>query len=62
LSEKDEVVPNSMGSELFGLVEGEGSRRKVIIQDALHENPWQQRQWVMEMNNFTMGIKHPPKS
>jgi pimeloyl-ACP methyl ester carboxylesterase len=62
LSEKDEVVPNSMGSELFDLVGGEGSRRKVTIQDALHEDAWQQRQWMMEMNKFTTRIDYPPKS
>lgn len=52
LSEKDEVVPISMGTELFDIVQGGGMRRKVIIKSALHDNAWQRRQWSVEVIKY----------
>lgn len=60
LSEKDEVVPISMGTELFNLVRGAGLRRRVIVEDALHENAWQQRQWTMEMSKYIAEARKKP--
>jgi fermentation-respiration switch protein FrsA (DUF1100 family) len=68
VSEKDELVPKEMGTELFDA--GVGSRvagedtdkalagigRKVVIKDALHENAWEQRQWLTEMRKYIMEL------
>ena len=59
LSEKDEVVPTSMGMQLHaamlekvGLEGAEAPQsmcRQVVIRGALHEHAWTQRQWAQEM-------------
>lgn len=58
LSEKDELVPNSMGMDILNAVEPEG-RPSVVIQDALHENAWEQREWVREIAQYVDGVCHP---
>ncbi|TDL22415.1 alpha/beta-hydrolase [Rickenella mellea] len=60
LSEHDEIVPREMGQALHaasksdgqGGVAGVGESRPVVIQDALHDNAWMQRQWVTEMRAY----------
>ncbi|GBE82975.1 alpha/beta-hydrolase [Sparassis crispa] len=64
LSEKDEVVPTSMGADLYDAsndwssAAGEdvsmdwGLKRQVVIQDALHENAWEERQWLREIHTY----------
>lgn len=63
VSEKDEVVPRSMGEAMFNAMEDPGSRtdedsnsdpsgrrpRLLVIKNALHENAWMQRQWGVEV-------------
>lgn len=65
LSEKDEVVPMSMGAELYDASETDqkGSRddglsvkRRVIIRGALHENAWTERQWRDEMLGYLCSV------
>jgi uncharacterized protein len=56
LSEKDELVPKSMGSALFDMAEGDGIRRKLEIRDALHENAWQRKQWLTEMKKYFANL------
>ncbi|EED77312.1 hypothetical protein POSPLDRAFT_100591, partial [Postia placenta Mad-698-R] len=65
LSEKDEVVPMSMGAELYDASETDqkGSRddglsvkRRVIIRGALHENAWTERQWRDEMLGYLYSV------
>lgn len=51
LSEKDELVPNWMGMAILDATKSEG-RSSVVIQDALHENAWEQRQWVREIARY----------
>lgn len=63
LSEKDEVVPKEMGAELFEVAVGSRANandrvgRKIVIQDALHENAWEQRQWLKEMKRYMTEIE-----
>lgn len=59
LSEKDEVVPTSMGMQLHaallekvGPTVTENSCRQVVIRGALHEHAWKQRQWAREMEGY----------
>ena len=59
LSEKDEVVPTSMGMQLHaallekvGPEATENSCRLVVIRGALHEHAWKQRQWAREMDGY----------
>ncbi|OSX59708.1 hypothetical protein POSPLADRAFT_1066890 [Postia placenta MAD-698-R-SB12] len=65
LSEKDEVVPMSMGAELYDASETDqkGSRddglsvkRRVVIRGALHENAWTERQWRDEMLGYLCSV------
>ncbi|KAI0947508.1 hypothetical protein AcW1_007721 [Taiwanofungus camphoratus] len=60
LSERDEVVPTSMGLDLYE-ASGSGAgdaktglelRRCVIIRDALHELASMERQWLVEMQGY----------
>lgn len=62
LSEKDEVVPIEMGSEIFeaantGKNAGKGVRRKIIVRGALHENAWDKHQWLPEMKKYLGWIE-----
>ncbi|EGO19268.1 hypothetical protein SERLADRAFT_402645, partial [Serpula lacrymans var. lacrymans S7.9] len=55
LSEKDEVVPKAMGEEIWDVsacANTNGRGKKVVVEEALHENAWEQRQWVREMRKF----------
>ncbi|OCH87960.1 hypothetical protein OBBRIDRAFT_795700 [Obba rivulosa] len=57
LSEKDEMVPPTMGKGLFEASESttqehEGLRRCVTIRDGLHEDAWMQRQWLTEICDY----------
>ncbi|TFY61856.1 hypothetical protein EVJ58_g4249 [Rhodofomes roseus] len=68
LSEKDEVVPTSMGMELYAALQeklaadaGDASAtnglcRQVVIRGALHERAWLERQWVSEMGAYMDSI------
>lgn len=51
LSEKDELVPNSMGRDILSATKSKG-RSSVVIQDALHENAWEQAQWAREIARY----------
>lgn len=51
LSEKDELVPNSMGRDILSATKSKG-RSGVVIQDALHENAWEQAQWAREIARY----------
>ena len=70
LSEKDEVVPVEMGERLFEVVMSnigeERSQtqtpRKIIIEDALHENAWTERQWSVEMRDYIVMNKPSSQS
>lgn len=58
VSEKDELVPPTMGEQLFHAASaGEGStKRYVVIKGALHENAWMFRQWNIEMHKYIDDI------
>jgi len=67
LSEKDEVVPTSMGMEVCEAMQekqvaeknastARGSCRQVVIRNALHERAWVERQWVSEMGVYLNRI------
>jgi pimeloyl-ACP methyl ester carboxylesterase len=51
LSEKDELVPNWMGTGILNAAKSKG-RSSVVIRDALHENAWGQGQWVREIAKY----------
>ncbi|KAF9647300.1 hypothetical protein BDM02DRAFT_3170324, partial [Thelephora ganbajun] len=55
LSEKDELVPNWMGMGILNATKSKG-RSSVVIRDALHENAWEQGQWVREMVQYVGNI------
>ncbi|KAI0061431.1 alpha/beta-hydrolase [Artomyces pyxidatus] len=62
VSERDEVVPKTMGRELFARSErtnrSSGCTRKIVeIQGALHEDAWKQRQWVSEMRSYLTSVR-----
>ena len=42
ISEKDELVPDWMGTGVLNAAESKG-RLSVIVRDALHENAWERR-------------------
>lgn len=62
VSEKDEIVPRSMGEEIWAAArqcqsrEGEeetiGKGKVVVVRDALHENMWSKRQWAEEIRRY----------
>lgn len=68
LSEKDEVVPSSMGAQLHvamrkklrmeghAATAGEDSCRQVVIRGALHEHAWLKQQWAREMEAYLHHI------
>lgn len=58
LSEKDELVPNSMGMDILNAMEPKG-RSSVVIEDALHENAWEKREWVREIAQYVDTVCHP---
>ena len=51
LSEKDELVPNSMAMDIVRAAKSK-MVSSVVIQDALHENAWKQGQWVKEIAKY----------
>lgn len=55
VSEKDELVPNWMGMGILDATKSKG-RPSVIIRDSLHENAWEQRQWVREIVQYVGNI------
>ena len=55
LSEKDELVPNSMAMDILNATKSKGISN-VIIRDALHEDAWKQRQWVREIAQYVCNI------
>jgi len=55
LSEKDELVPNRMGEGILNAMRPRGSS-SVVIRDALHENAWEQGQWVREIAQYVENI------
>ncbi|KAH9936510.1 Alpha/Beta hydrolase protein [Fomitopsis serialis] len=75
LSEKDEVVPTSMGMEVCEAMQdklvaekgaasaADGSCRQVIIRNALHERAWVERQWSRRWERISMAsrsvTRHP---
>lgn len=59
LSEKDELVPNRMGMEILNATKSK-ERSSVVILDALHENAWEQRQWVREIAQYVDNKGHCP--
>lgn len=59
LSEKDELVPNWMGMSILDAVKSKG-RSSVVIRDALHENAWEQAQWVREIARYVENVSHRP--
>ncbi|KZT67298.1 alpha/beta-hydrolase [Daedalea quercina L-15889] len=68
LSEKDEVVPTSMGMRLYAAIQErllaewrdttstDGLRRQVVIRGALHERAWLERRWVLEVEAYLNAI------
>jgi len=68
LSEKDEVVPPTMGMGLYGeglsatgsrterATAGDSTRRQIVIRGALHENAWTERQWSTEMRRYLESV------
>ena len=67
VSEKDELVPKTMGEELWGAVSNDadeenskGLGRKVVIRDALHEDAWMHRQWLKEMVQYMAEVRRRP--
>lgn len=59
LSGKDELVPNWMGMSILNATKPEG-RSGVVIRDALHENAWEQGQWVREIVQYVENACHRP--
>lgn len=62
LSEKDEMVPPTMGKTIFEATEDatqrdDMPRRCVIIKDALHEDAWVRRQWLTEMCDYIGSMR-----
>jgi fermentation-respiration switch protein FrsA (DUF1100 family) len=63
VSERDELVPKTMGEELWEAVSNgadeeclNGFGRKVVIRDALHEDAWMHRQWLKEMVRYMAEV------
>ncbi|KLO07041.1 alpha/beta-hydrolase [Schizopora paradoxa] len=69
VSEKDEVVPRSMGEAMFSAMESrdpdtgsdsvssEREPRLLVIKDALHENAWMQRQWAVKVARYLFKFR-----
>jgi len=57
LSERDELVPNSMGIDILNAT-GSKHPSTVVIRDALHENAWEQGQWVRAIVNYIESLGH----
>ncbi|PCH39846.1 alpha/beta-hydrolase [Wolfiporia cocos MD-104 SS10] len=69
LSEKDEIVPPTMGEEIYRAREStrhqgtnyrsaeRGQRRLVMVRGALHEQAWMHRQWVNEMTAYVHQVR-----
>jgi len=57
LSEKDELVPNWMGRGILDATRS-GGRSSVVIRGALHENAWEQGQWVREIAQYVENACH----
>ncbi|KAJ3539121.1 hypothetical protein NM688_g6413 [Phlebia brevispora] len=68
LSEKDEIVPKSMGTSIFNSSvlakpmtenesEGRKLRRLVVIDRALHEDAWERRKWRMAMGEYISSVR-----
>jgi uncharacterized protein len=70
VSEMDEVVPAEMGKELWEASRGgvdvsndakgsnsDGFGSKVVIQNALHDDAWQHRQWLKEMTRYIAEVR-----
>lgn len=55
LSEKDELVPNSMATDILNATKSNGVS-SVVIRDALHENGWKQGQWAKEIARYVDNI------
>jgi len=55
ISEKDELVPGWMGTDILNAMESKGGTVSVIIRDALHENVWGRRQWVRIRRQYTQS-------
>ncbi|GJE91713.1 alpha/beta hydrolase [Phanerochaete sordida] len=67
LSKKDEIVPNCQGMAIFDAArageedaEKEGTRRVVVLNSALHENAWRDRQWRTEVEAYVRAIQERP--
>lgn len=56
LSEKDELVPTSMGENLFRAGVDSEYKRKTVIKGALHEDAWRYRQWFLEIKRYVGSI------
>ncbi|KAI5117811.1 hypothetical protein M0805_004571 [Coniferiporia weirii] len=52
VSARDEVVPREMGRALYDARPPGGSARFVVIDDALHEDAWRQKQWAKEVARY----------
>ena len=57
LSEKDELVPSSMGMDILKATKSEGAS-SIVIRDAFHESAWKQEQWVREIAKYADNISH----
>ncbi|KAH8111518.1 Alpha/Beta hydrolase protein [Phellopilus nigrolimitatus] len=52
VSKRDEIVPGEMGRALYDARPRGGSAKFVVIEDALHEDAWKQKQWVREIGQY----------
>ncbi|CCL98525.1 uncharacterized protein FIBRA_00524 [Fibroporia radiculosa] len=71
LSEKDEMVPTSMGMALYSASEqsdpagastrdhgaGRSAKRLIVIRGALHEHGWMEREWLAVMTEYLQEIQ-----
>lgn len=57
VSARDEVVPREMGRALYDARPLGGCAKFVVIEDALHENAWREKQWAHELASYLEKIK-----
>ena len=63
LSKRDEIVPHEQGLSLFEAAtrnnssgDGAGGPKMVVLQSALHENAWTERQWRTEIGLYVRTL------
>ncbi|THH06662.1 hypothetical protein EW145_g3935 [Phellinidium pouzarii] len=61
VSGRDEIVPRKMGRALYEVRPCGGSAKFVVIEDALHEDAWRQRQWVKEISRYLKRVSNQEK-